>query len=664
MQGFKSKNSKAATSVRGALGSSSSGKPCNSAVIHEISSKDLPYLITCPGTYRFCGNLVFSPKASGKTAITVDADNVHIDMNKRSLTQGNQTLRTIGISVLTGHENITITNGAIKNFTELGLMVEGGVSRLKLGDVHRVNITGCGGFSTFSHFDDVTNTPVLQGGILLGHSKSQGNAGFYTNKGPLTDISLSNVHADENSPAGMYLGIVTNFKASDCSFSRNYNNRQVGVNDPNADGIITSEWCIAYGLIHVTSEAFDDIRSKNLEFLRCKFNETRNSGENLPQLTAGFAPIHCIDGLTVRKCTFNETKGVTAQEDAGFGTTGVLQAGCSNVIYEDSEFDGTYDENDRAEGMHISGTDIPNGTIESAEGVIIRRCTFRNNTCVAPVYPRAIGLDLIFARNYLVEDCVATNNFAVATDPDNAFGYADGINLVSTPPTGGPLIGGNMYNGRVRRCTISGNNVNFTGGDVEGMYIQGPHPNLIVEDCVIQGNRGPGGDFNSGIWLAGDNADFLLEGIIVKGNTISDQNIGILTTDTKSYYTKNIINRVDFGFLLDGSTCDSVTKNVVNHADVAYTDTTDPSSSLFANNESFTVNTAFSVAYPFGPISTAPGAGLVSEDLSVGFTGASNSSDNVDVANPMCGRGNVRSNAKARRNPYPQPRGKNSKKVM
>lgn len=69
-----------------------------------ITQDDLPYTITAAGSYVVCEPLLHN----GSPVITINADNVELNLNQYTVTTDNQAITS------TGHTNITIRNGAIR----------------------------------------------------------------------------------------------------------------------------------------------------------------------------------------------------------------------------------------------------------------------------------------------------------------------------------------------------------------------------------------------------------------------------------------------------------------------------------------------------------------------------------------------------------------------
>lgn len=591
-------------------------------------------VITKPGNYCLADTIHWCPKKCHKTAIVIDASNVTLDLSGHELKQVNSRGRCSGILVISGHDTVKIVNGAVRDFTQLGIVVEGGTSNIFLGsDDSFLKVTGCGYGSTFSFLDNVTQEPILQGGILLGQTKALESRGYYTWQGNIETANLINVFAEENGPAGMYLGTGSNIISENCYFCQNTESRQTGYADPFGTGLGNANMCTVLGLLYSAHPGFGDNDSNTIEFLNCHFDNNTNNGTGLPQFSTGLTMGYNINGLTFHACTFNSNKGLGAE--GGRGMFGAILGGCKGVLYESCQANNNYNENGPTEGLHHSGSNGNFDYIISPEGVTFRECTADRNISRAETFPTATGFSLFFMDGFTMEDCTAINNTAFATDPDNAFGYSDGLILV-----GAPNIGGQMKNGVVSGCHFSGNKTNFAGGDAEGIYVQTPLSNLVIKNCVIQDNTGA--DFNSGIWAVGA-ADGEMFGIVIEDCVIEDQSLGIYSNgDTNSIYQNNTITNVDFGVLLDTSSCDSINNNYVTNAASGFVDFANPSSSLFSNNRVFGAVTPYDVTYAFGPVP------VVSGSLVTGFPTGAEVLDNVFMDNPTCQAPPVAAAAKAK----------------
>ncbi len=89
--------------------------------VHIITKEKLPYTICKSGTYKVCGDLKYSPKHDGSSAITVKegVTDVVIDFAGYTLKMSSQstTADNFGILLKANVSNVVIQNGTIKGFS-------------------------------------------------------------------------------------------------------------------------------------------------------------------------------------------------------------------------------------------------------------------------------------------------------------------------------------------------------------------------------------------------------------------------------------------------------------------------------------------------------------------------------------------------------------------
>ncbi len=107
---------------------SSVGDGCSSTPISQASVGVTGFTITSSGAYKLVSNITFSP-ASALPAITINADNVTLNLQCFTIAQGNATAGVTGIQV-GDHQNIKILNGAINGMTGDGINVAAGASNV------------------------------------------------------------------------------------------------------------------------------------------------------------------------------------------------------------------------------------------------------------------------------------------------------------------------------------------------------------------------------------------------------------------------------------------------------------------------------------------------------------------------------------------------------
>lgn len=159
----------------------------------------VPYVINAPGFYFLAGNLT----SSSSYAITVNADDVTLDLMGFSLSYtGSDIYWRVGV-FMDGRTNVEVRNGTVRGFTPVGIMENGA-----FGNKHRVvnvrAINSPGGHGIFllgsSHLvQNCTASNNYSAGIIIGSGDITGcvvsNNGIgIWNKGPgsVLDNTASN----------------------------------------------------------------------------------------------------------------------------------------------------------------------------------------------------------------------------------------------------------------------------------------------------------------------------------------------------------------------------------------------------------------------------------------------------------------------------------------
>jgi parallel beta-helix repeat protein len=95
----------------------------------EISQKDVPLVITRPGSYRLISNLVISSVTA--SAILIDADNVTIDLDGFTIAGPGKNIGDgFGINT-TVRTNVVVVNGTVRDFGLVGVHLPGQNNRVE-----------------------------------------------------------------------------------------------------------------------------------------------------------------------------------------------------------------------------------------------------------------------------------------------------------------------------------------------------------------------------------------------------------------------------------------------------------------------------------------------------------------------------------------------------
>lgn len=142
----------------------------------------LPYTITAPGKYELQRDLV----ASETSGITVNADNVAIDLKEHTISLPNITRRQVGVSI--NATNVTVRNGTISGFL-IGVDIEGRGSQDKLEKLQVLNsYTGIA--------LEVGNDHLVQDCYIIGRGKEKDDVGILV-FAPTSGVQITNNQVSE-----------------------------------------------------------------------------------------------------------------------------------------------------------------------------------------------------------------------------------------------------------------------------------------------------------------------------------------------------------------------------------------------------------------------------------------------------------------------------------
>lgn len=103
-----------------------------------ITSAHLPVTIVSPGRYIVVQNCTYNTSSIG-TAITINSNNVILDLLGFSVTQNGGVANVNGIVVNAGLTNIVIQNGSIKDFSNNGISIGAGCSQVVIDNLTLCN---------------------------------------------------------------------------------------------------------------------------------------------------------------------------------------------------------------------------------------------------------------------------------------------------------------------------------------------------------------------------------------------------------------------------------------------------------------------------------------------------------------------------------------------
>lgn len=599
-------------------------KPCI-----RLSRKDFceegalvkPVVIDRPGNYFLVDDIIFEPQERGISAITIASDDVQLDLCGRMLSQNNAEGRAVGITLASGHRGVSIANGTIQGFTEFGILVEGGSSDICIGNQDtKLFVEGCGFGSIFGFKDDLTDAPLLQGGILLGQTTALQEKGYYTYQGELATVRLINVIARNNSPIGLLLGNITDFVAEDCSFSDTTNNdRPNGIDNPYYE-VDTPEQLSCFGVLLVSLPENDEIPGftdtglSTARFERCAINRNFSAGNEAR--VAGCRLSWAWDDVQFLQCTFNEN-GSTGKN----GRTRAVNAESGNgVLFHECTAEknlGTYDHADYSIAAVVGEFDV---TIRPS-GIRFVRCL--SNAHVIKGLAQEDDNNFIITRGFYMfgptdaefNNCTTTN-LRMQVEQLSNLAFVEGFSFEN------PDVNfDGSRNVQLLNCHVAdlSNNSTNQGSGIDGIFLA--NTRTIVDGCTIQSLDfdQPGARAASGITCF--KLDQTATNHVIKNCVVSAVQLGLwLINGNSNIVESNSISHVRVGMQIQDSFCNMVKRNCITDVVTGIFDTALQSTNVYLGNQVFNADSGYLVTYNF-PFPVVEGS------LATGYTG--NTSENL-----------------------------------
>ena len=637
--------------------------------------------IKCPGVYELKDQISFKPKHNKTSAITIDSDNVILSLNGKNLKQSSKSSKNqiIGITVKTGHKNITIlgSNGSIQNFTQAGIYIEGGNEYINLGDANStLTITGCGYGTEIALFNGVTG--VAQGGLLLGDMEFLAFFGVGKFYGLLNEVRVTNLVISENCN-GVGLGEGSNYKFYNCDVSNNRDTRLIWSIFTTLNGFYLPNSVLNFGLLYLSNPALTPAPNAgitNIEFNDCRFNLNSADATVNPKAQAAYCDAFYMgvnySGLKISKCKFNSNKTLINTETGLFSSTrGIVIGDSVSTVIENSEMCNNLGGNYVA-GINVTGLIATNSGVQpdifQSKGITIKNCVASGNIAnvslsadFTPFPPNtvnaisSIGFGLRYPKCLSLIDCTADNNYVVLPSGQT------GTQITSSVANGVFIYSDRNFpcqfanNIEIRGCKFSKNRVTFDCTDLyNSQYLSANSAgirvyddlceNILIDSCFISNNL-PGIDempypitscgnySSSGVELF-NTAGLEKTGpsyVTITNNKIqSNGSFGILNNLDFTLIQNNVIAYGLVGVLLTESFNDTILDNTFLLNSAAVLDGSSPSTSVVNRNQATTYGppgSSYQVYYCSN--NTCP----VSVDSGTPQFPPSNSSINTEIAN-------------------------------
>jgi len=183
------------------------------------------FAITEAGVYTVCENIIFSPGSTNLAAITISSSDVTLNMNSRTISQGNATAGTYGIEIAASSSNVSINDGAIRNTIGDGIIVGISSTSIAISD-----ITVDGGSDHGIHFTGPGSSDIRIENVVLTDNGTNG-----LNIDAATDVQVKNSVFTDNSSNGFILTAATGVLIDNSTFMNNGTN---GLRSTASDDII------------------------------------------------------------------------------------------------------------------------------------------------------------------------------------------------------------------------------------------------------------------------------------------------------------------------------------------------------------------------------------------------------------------------------------------
>lgn len=408
----------------------------------------------------------FSPSANGVHAITINANDVDIDLGSfpLSMDPSSTTYDNYGIVVGNGVQNLRIHDGTIRGFSACGISGNANWDTLIVENLNIEGIPYASGGSRIS-------TTFLTGGICLLCSSSAPCTNFEASNILVKDLSLTNSAPVNAEAIGGYLSYVTNVWIEHTWVTNTKTTHSVNQNTlTNADSIV-----LAWAFNTVTNILLRDSHMDN------GYCVPYTDGPNVDTDPVngdvyGFQFFEVSGQIEVTDCTVNNNVGNIRSGGFvfGFGTSNFMVERCqasNNTLlsYLNPNIQSHY-------GFEVVSVPIFSPP-ESPNNNIASQGTFTD--CVVTSMP--LGFTSSFLGSSIIfKDCIASGSAA---------GYSTNIGSI------GFEAGGYSTNIIFDGCTAT----NFQGagdtvdvshaGNGAGFFVGGGTANITIKDCTSTQNN-------------------------------------------------------------------------------------------------------------------------------------------------------------------------------
>lgn len=393
--------------------------------------------IVKPGYYCLKENIIFTPISDGIPAITIDSDNVVLDLNGKVLAEStvsfNNFDNTSGIIINSGRNYVQVKNGVVTAFSNHGILAE---SAYQVPSDHfgismkDLSVTNCGKITT-----DPVRIPFNQrAGIGIDGA---------------TDVSLENCVASGitafTQPEALDSYYVENISFEQCEGLGSISGDSPVGSEPAGISLIFADTflfnnCVgnestAIGVINLTAPYGILIYSSNNGTLNNCISQGSNGADAVGigiGSSSNFTLNNCIsqgcngilaDGIDIFSCSSLLMNNCQGSFNTGTNQTiGIYLEGCTDAILENSIGSNNSTVQPATCPGCIYATVAVGIALEFCTDTIVRNCNGSDNQLEVPSYfPQSfVGgiVAVVGSSSIWVDNCLACNNTTTASSAD------------------------------------------------------------------------------------------------------------------------------------------------------------------------------------------------------------------------------------------------------
>lgn len=433
-------------------------------------------ILTEPGYYVLCSDIDYTPTIPGTSAITIAASGIVVDLASYTLRQTNMMGNTYGIAVARDVSNFKITaheqRGRIIDFTLAGIRVFGRTESYVIENI----ITTQNTRRSLRNIDIPVNcldilTLTFPVGIIIGEGDTGYIAFAKTDRRNTSNKFIIRNVVTEKTVIGLHIVFATRFVLEDNLYTEcSYYGKLIGpswlvteTSDPRSPVVFP-----------VASDYI--VRNCRADANEGPFEELSNPGETFNfDFLSGMGYYETQNGRIYNSSSSNN-KSITTLLAANHD-------GSRGMYWENCTITNNLSTNSVCDGFHFSGS-IP---------FTIRRC---------------LGVSIPLQRNYNnhIKNIISTGNRGKTQATNFTFAYCEFLNVDNCVSQGAQSNGGIAYGFYI-----------VGSGGIQG----GDNNNIILKNCITQGNGNVTAIGGAGIAIDTPSASIVIENTVINGNGIS-----------------------------------------------------------------------------------------------------------------------------------------------